>query len=55
MQITPKRQPKKFIEREEGHEYSISKMNDWYYISTNWQATNFRLMKVHKNQLGNKS
>ena len=29
-------------------------MNDWYYIYTNWQATNFRLMKVHKDQLGDK-
>ena len=47
--------PKKFIEREEGHEYSISKMNDWYYINTNWQATNFRLMKVHKKHLGDKT
>mgnify|MGYP005987097169 FL=1 len=50
-----KAMPKKFIEREEGHEYSISKMNDWYYINTNWQATNFRLMKVHKKLLGDKT
>ncbi|OUR78933.1 oligopeptidase B [Colwellia psychrerythraea] len=50
-----KAMPKKFIEREEGHEYSISKMNDWYYINTNWQATNFRLMKVHKKHLGDKT
>ena len=50
-----KAMPIKFIEREEGHEYSISKFNDWYYISTNWQATNFRLMKVHKKDLGDKN
>ena len=50
-----KAMPKKFIEREEGHEYSISKMNDWYYINTNWQATNFRLMKVDKKHLGDKT
>ncbi|WP_019030001.1 S9 family peptidase [Colwellia piezophila] len=50
-----KAMPKKFIEREEGHEYSIAKANDWYYISTNWQATNFRLMKVHKKHLGDKT
>lgn len=50
-----KAMPIKFIEREEGHEYSISKLNDWYYISTNWQATNFRLMKVHKNDIGDKT
>lgn len=46
--------PKKFIEREEGHEYSLSKLNDWYYVKTNWLANNFRLMKVHKSHLGDK-
>ena len=46
--------PKRFIKREEGHEYSISKINDWYYIKTNWQANNFRLMKVHKKNVGDK-
>jgi len=51
----PKALPKKFIEREEGHEYSISKMNDWYYVKTNWQANNFRLMKVNEKNLGNKT
>lgn len=51
----PKAMPKKFIKREEGHEYSVSKMNDWYYISTNWQATNFRLMKVNNKHLGDKT
>lgn len=50
----PNAMPKAFIEREDNHEYSIAIMNDWYYIYTNWQATNFRLMKVHKNKLGNK-
>ncbi len=50
-----KAMPKKFIAREEGHEYSISKLNDWYYISTNWQATNFRLMKVNTKDLGDKN
>ncbi|MFQ3339227.1 MAG: oligopeptidase B, partial [Colwellia sp.] len=47
--------PKKFIEREEGHEYSLSKMNDWYYIKTNWQANNFRLMKVNEKNIGDKA
>jgi len=50
-----KAMPKRFIEREEGHEYSVSKLNDWYYINTNWQATNFRLMKVHKNHFDDKA
>ncbi len=50
-----KAMPEKFIAREEGHEYSVSKLHDWYYINTNWQATNFRLMKVHKTHLGDKT
>lgn len=50
-----KAMPKKFIPREEGHEYSVSKLNDWYYIHTNWQATNFRLMKVHKKHFSDKT
>lgn len=50
----PTAESKPFIKREEGHEYSISSLNDWYYILTNWQATNFRLMKVHKNNIGDK-
>jgi len=50
-----KAMPKRFIEREEGHEYSVSKLNDWYYINTNWQANNFRLMKVHKKHFDDKT
>ncbi|MCL1050321.1 S9 family peptidase [Shewanella abyssi] len=37
---------KPVLPREEGHEYSVSKLADSYYILTNWQASNFRLMKV---------
>ena len=37
---------KAVMPREEGHEYSVSKLGDSYYILTNWQASNFRLMKV---------
>jgi len=47
--------PIKFIEREDAHEYSISKAKDWYYIKTNWLAINFRLMKVHKKHFGDKT
>ena len=36
-----------FYPLEKGVEYSIAKLNDWYYIYTNYQAVNFRLMKVH--------
>ncbi len=48
-------QPKEFLAREKGLEYSIAKMHDWYYINTNWQATNFRLMKVHSKDVGDKN
>ena len=34
------------LKREEGHEYSVEKLGDQLYILTNWQAANFRLMKV---------
>nr|WP_246143286.1 S9 family peptidase [Colwellia echini] len=47
--------PSMFIPREEGHEYSIAKLGDWYYILTNWQATNFRLMKVQETKIGDKA
>ena len=35
-----------FTDRVEGHEYSISKVGSEYFIRTNWQAENFRIMKV---------
>ena len=44
------------IPREEGHEFDVDKLGDTYYIVTNWQAKNFRLMTattatiVDKNQ-----
>ncbi|TMN43989.1 S9 family peptidase [Pseudoalteromonas sp. S2755] len=38
--------PKRFIPRENGHEYSIAKLGDWYYIHTNKDAVNFKLMRV---------
>jgi len=44
----------RFIPREDDIEYTIAKLADWFYIKTNWQATNFRLMKVHQSQLGDK-
>ncbi|NRA59596.1 MAG: S9 family peptidase [Psychrobium sp.] len=50
-----KAKPQRFIPREKGIEYSVAKLKNWFYISTNWQATNFRLMKVQSNQLGDKS
>nr|WP_050774321.1 oligopeptidase B [Shewanella benthica] len=43
------------LPREEGHEYSVSKLGDEYYILTNWQAENFRLMKASESQISDKS
>lgn len=35
-----------FLPREENHEYSIDHFGDSFYIRTNWQAKNFRLMRT---------
>jgi oligopeptidase B len=35
--------------RERDHEYGIDHYNDKFYISTNWQAKNFRLMECAEN------
>ncbi|WP_283598793.1 S9 family peptidase [Photobacterium phosphoreum] len=43
-----------FLDREVGLEYSISKLDNWFYILTNYKAVNFRLMKVATTDIGNK-
>jgi oligopeptidase B len=45
---------KTFVPRENGLEYQVAKLGDWYYVHTNLNAKNFRLMKVKKDQLGDK-
>ncbi len=35
-----------FLPREKGHEYDIVHYEDKFYVRTNWQAENFRLMEV---------
>jgi len=37
---------KSFLAREPDHEYSIEELDDEFYILTNWQAKNFRIMKT---------
>jgi len=37
---------KQFTSREKPHEYSIEHYGDKFYIVTNWEATNFRLMET---------
>jgi len=39
-----------FQEREKDHEYSISHYKDKFYIVTNWNAKNFRLMETDLSQ-----
>lgn len=40
----PKGEFKPLMPREEGHEFDVDKLGDTFYIVTNWQAQNFRLM-----------
>ncbi|MEE4246737.1 MAG: S9 family peptidase [Kangiellaceae bacterium] len=35
-----------FLPLEANHEYSIDKVGNWFYIRTNWQANDFKLMKA---------
>ncbi|WP_305842818.1 S9 family peptidase [Photobacterium leiognathi] len=44
-----------FLAREEGLEYSISKLGQQFYVLTNYEAVNFRLMKVDADKLGDKT
>ncbi len=41
---------KPFYPLEEGHEYSTYKSGDYFYVLTNKDAKNFRLMKVHQDK-----
>ena len=42
----PDQQPTVIQSREENHEYSVEHFGNYFYIRTNWKATNFRLMRV---------
>ncbi|WP_448520054.1 S9 family peptidase [Rhodoflexus sp.] len=43
-----------FLPRERGHEYGIDHAGNKFYIRTNWQAENFRVMEVDEKAVGNK-
>ncbi|WP_088328371.1 S9 family peptidase [Lacimicrobium sp. SS2-24] len=47
--------PVEFVPREAGLEYHIARHNDQYYVLTNLEAVNFRLMRVAADNLGNKA
>ncbi len=42
----PKGQFQQFSPREQKHEYSIDHFGDKFYVTTNWDAQNFRLMET---------
>lgn len=44
-----------FLPIEDDHEYAVEKLGDDYYVYTNWDAKNFRLMKVSKDTTSDKS
>ncbi|WP_417438733.1 S9 family peptidase [Idiomarina sp.] len=50
----PNAKPVPFVSREDGLEYSIAKHGDAYYVLTNLDAVNFRLMRVSADKLGDK-
>lgn len=50
----PNAKPEPFVPREDGLEYSIAKQGDEYYVLTNLNAVNFRLMRVSADKLGDK-
>jgi oligopeptidase B len=46
---------KPFLPLEDNHEYEVEKVGNNFYIYTNWQAQNFRIMKVNENETTDKS
>ncbi|MGS2724092.1 S9 family peptidase [Porticoccus sp. GXU_MW_L64] len=52
---TPQGEFKHFHPMEENLKYSVQKNGEWYYVHTNWNAKNYRLMKVHQSNTADKS
>ena len=48
----PTEPPKIFLEREVGHDYRIRHHKDHFYILTNWNASNYKLMRVRTKSIG---
>jgi oligopeptidase B len=47
--------PKPFLPRETGHEYDIDHAGDQFYVCSNWQAVNFRVLSTTLGNSANKS
>jgi oligopeptidase B len=43
------------LAREPNHEYDVDHLGDWFFIRTNWNATNFRLMRTPVASTGKES
>ena len=48
----PTKPPKIFLEREVGHDYRIRHHKDYFYVLTNWNASNYKLMRVRTKSIG---
>lgn len=46
--------PRLILAREPDHEYRIRHAGEQFFIVSNWQAQNFRLLQVHQDELGDK-
>ncbi|MFT4719384.1 MAG: oligopeptidase B [Candidatus Azotimanducaceae bacterium] len=53
--LQPDSAPLMFMARQANHQYRIRHVSGTFYILTNWQAINFRLMKVDEAQLNNQA
>lgn len=51
----PKAGYQSFLPREKNHEYSVEELNGQFYVLTNWQAKNFRIMHTDLHHSANKT
>ena len=51
----PKSEVRLFEPIQKNHEYYVRKSGHFYYVRTNWNAPNFRIMQVSENDVGNRS
>lgn len=51
----PESEPRVLLPRERGHEYSLDHWAGRFYIRTNWQARDFRLMSASLDEVGDKA
>ncbi len=47
--------PKVFLPRQPGHEYRVRHVPGWFYVITNWDAHDFRLMRTRESNIGSRS